>query len=146
MDPRFMQNAFPLQMISDYLGISNTMFRTEIFHQSQLLQGDLLEIFLKFHLMADFKFQLKIDCSQIKIVDPLTRIKIRQKTQENEYIPQKYLGESFNIKKFVFQLYEKFFNFQKLRYIEQDHILQRVIFQITEFMFQVGLWTYENHE
>lgn len=25
-------------------------------------------------------------------------------------------------------------------------MVQRVIFQITEFMFQVGLWTYEDHE
>lgn len=117
VDARFMQKAFPLKVVSDYMSIQNNMFGTEIYNQSQLLQSDVLEIFLKFHLMADFKFHLKIDGSELKIVDPLTRIKIRERTYADEFIIKKYLSEEFNIKKFVFSVIENCFPYQKFRYI-----------------------------
>jgi hypothetical protein len=65
---------------------------------------------------------------------------------ENEYIKNKYFGEKFNIKKFIFALFENYFPNVTWRYIGSGHFAHRITLQITEYLFQVGMWTYEDHE
>lgn len=146
VSPKYFQKAFPLSLIKEYLSRPNNMYGKPIYDQSLRLQCDLLQIFFKFHLQADFKFQAKIDGNNVKIIDPLTRINIRNATQSNQYIKDKYFTDSFNLKKFVFELFENFFPNVTWRYIGSGHFAHRITLQITEYLFQIGMWTYEDHE
>lgn len=78
------------------------------------------------------------------MVDPFTRINIRNTNRAQKKIMSKYFSSSFNIKEFVYQLYQDFFPNVTWRYIGQGHFAHRVTLQITEFMFRVGLFKFED--
>ena len=46
----------------------------------------------------------------------------------------------------MYSLFENFFPNVTWRYIGQGHFAHRITLQITEFLFQVGMWKYEDHE
>lgn len=46
----------------------------------------------------------------------------------------------------MLQLFELYFPNVTWRYIGGSHFAHRIILQICEFMFQVGIWDYEDHE
>lgn len=105
-----------------------------------------MQILFIYHLQADFKFYAKIDAANIKITDPLTRFKIRNSWKESEYIKQKYFNHEFNLKRFVLQLFDLFFPQVTWRYLGGQHFTPRIILQICQFMFEVGIWEYDDHE
>lgn len=146
VNPRLYQKAFPLELIGEYCKRPNYMFGTPIYDKALRLQCDLLQIFLIFHLKSDFRYHGKMTASKYKIIDPVTRIKIRELNRLDEDLKKKYMNPDFDLKEFVFKLYDDFFPNVTWRYIGANHFAHRITLQITEFMFQIGLWTYEDHE
>lgn len=146
LNTKIYQEAFPLSLISEYSKRPNYMFGTQIYDKALRLQCDLLQGFLVYHLKSDFRFHSKITASKYKIIDPMTRIKIRELNRLDQTLHDKYINPDFNIKEFVFKLYDDFFPNVTWRYIGANHFAHRITLQITEFLFQIGLWTYEDHE
>lgn len=87
---------------------------------------------------------MKIDGDKYKLIDPFTRIHMRKKNRMDPAIRQKYFSDTFNIKDFVFSLYDNYFPNVTWRYIGEGHFAHRITLQITEFMFQVGLFTFKD--
>ena len=146
IDPSFFQEAFPLKLIAEYLKRPNLMFGTPIYDKALRLQCDLLQIFLFFHLKADFKFHSKLSGSKYKIQDPLTRIRVRETNRVDPDLTKKYFNEDFDLKEFIYKLYDDFFPNVTWRYIGAGHFAHRITLQITEFVFQLGLWDYDDHD
>ena len=146
LDASFFQQIFPLKLIKTYLSKTNRSFGTVIYDNSLRIQCDLLQIFLVFHLKHDFRFYNKIDGKCYNIIDPITRIELRTKNNKDKALIDKYFNEEFNLKEFVFSLFENFFPNVTWRYIGDEHFAHRISIQITEFMFTLGLWQYDDHE
>lgn len=146
LNTKLYQDAFPLPMIAEYTKRPNYMFGTPIYDKALRLQCDLLQIFLTFHLKSDFKFHSKITAGKYKIIDPMTRIKIRDLNRLDPELHKKYFNADFDLKEFVFKLYDDFFPNVTWRYIGAAHFAHRITLQITEYLFQIGLWSYEDHE
>jgi hypothetical protein len=140
------QKAFPLTMIQEYCIRPNFMFGTPIYDQALRLQCDLLQFFYFFNLKADFKFHSKISGNKYKIIDPFTRINIRALNRGDKVLREKYFNEDFNLKEFVYGLFDDFFPNVSWRYIGAGHFAHRITMQITEYLFEIGLWEYEDVE
>ena len=76
----------------------------------------------------------------------MSRIRIRETNLNDEELKKKYFSETFNLKEFVFQLFDSFFPNVSWRYIGAGHFAHRIALQLTEYLFQLGLWTYEDHQ
>lgn len=87
---------------------------------------------------------MKIDGDKYKLIDPFTRIHVRKTNSTDPAIKEKYFSDTFNLKEFVYSLYDNYFPNVTWRYIGAGHFAHRITLQITEFMFQVGLFTYED--
>lgn len=138
--------AIPLSLIAEYCKRPNYMFGTPIYDGALRLQCDLLQILLVFHLKRDFRYHQKLSGFDYQIQDPITRISIREHNLNDPELKKKYFNDNFNLKEFVMGLYQSFFPNVTWRYIGGKQFAHRITIQITEFMFQAGLWTYEDVE
>lgn len=143
-NPNVYQVGFNVNLIQEYVSRPNNLFGLPIYDQALRVQCDLLQIFLIFHLKADFKFHNKVSGDKYKLLDPFTRMNIRATNLKDPKIQAKYFSSSFNVKEFVFQLYQDFFPNVTWRYIGAGHFAHRITLQITEFLFQAGIFTFED--
>jgi len=143
-NPKLYQEAFSINLISEYVSRPNNLFGAPSYDKALRIQCDLLQIFLVYHLKSDFKFHMKIDGDKYKLIDPFTRIHVRKTNSTDSAIKEKYFSDTFNLKEFVYSLYDNYFPNVTWRYIGAGHFAHRITLQITEFMFQVGLFTYED--
>jgi hypothetical protein len=139
---RLYQEGFSINLIHEYVQRPNNLFGTPIYDKALRVQCDLLQVFLVFHLKSDFTYHKRIDGRKYKLVDPFTRINIRETNLADKNIKAKYFCKSFDLKKFVYELYQNYFPNVTWRYIGQGHFAHRITLQITEFLFQVGLFTF----
>ena len=146
VDPELYQKAFPIHLIAEYVNRPFKLIGTGVYDDALRVQCDLLQQFFVFHLQQDFKFHPKISASKAKIIDPFTRIQIRQGNRKDHKIIKKYFNDNFNLKQFVFKLYENYFPNVTWRYIGAEHFAHRITLQITEFLYKVGLWSYEDNQ
>ena len=126
-------------MIKEYLCRPYRMFGTPIYDNVLRLQCNLLQIFMVFYLKYDTRHLMKIDGEKYKISEPLSRIRTRENNSKDPNF-QKYLTKEFDIKGFVYQIFEDFFPNVSWRYIGAGHFAHKMAFQITEYLFTLGIW------
>ena len=56
-NPKVYQEGFNVELIQEYVSRPNNLFGLPIYDQALRVHCDLLQVFLIFHLKADFKFQ-----------------------------------------------------------------------------------------
>ena len=125
-NPMIYQETFPLHFINEYVSRPNNLMGLPIYDEALRVQCDLLQIFLIFHLKSDFRFHQKIGGEKYNLQDPLTRINIREKNKADLEVLKKYFNVSFNLKEFIFQLYEDYFPNVTHRYVGTGHYAHRI--------------------
>lgn len=138
------RDIFPLEMIKSFTLKPYYLFGTPIYDQTLRIQSDLLQIFMVFHFQRDCRFLRKIDGETYEISEVFSRIQIRDYNRSKKEIVEKYLSPEFNLKEYVYSLFEIYFPNVTWRYIGAGHYAHRIALQISELMFQVGLWELED--
>ena len=143
---KFYQEAFPIHLIQEYISRVNNLFGTSIYDLALRLQCDLLQIFLIFHVKYDFRFEAKMPADKYRVIDPFTRIDIRETNRNHEKLKNKYFNKKFNLRQFIQKMFNNFFPNVSWRYIGAGHFAHRIAIQITEYLYQLGLWSHADNE
>jgi len=143
-NPGFYLKYYPLELIERVSLAGFYLSGTPTYDQVLRIQCDLVQILLVFHLKRDTRYLKKIDAKKFNVIEPLSRIHIRRNNLNNKELSSKYITGGFNIKTFVFKLFDIFFQNVSWRYIGAEHIMHQLTFGIIEYMFRVGMWEYED--
>ena len=144
---KLIQLMFPLDLIDNYLGIVNRTYGQPVYDKTLRLQTSLIEIFLWHHIKADTRFNLSMSTTNLNLIDPFLRIKIRESNRKDEKLNQKYFNSKFNLKKFILKILDLYFPNVTWRYIGGGQQMHRWSLQLVLVMFELGLWNYDElHE
>lgn len=69
---------------------------------------------------------MKIDGDKYKLIDPFTRINLRKTNRMDKTIKEKYFSDTFDLKDFVYSLYDNYFPNVTWRYIGAGHFAHRI--------------------
>lgn len=136
------QLMFPLDLLNCYLGQVNRMYGTPVYDNTLRLQSSLMEVFLWHHFMSDVRFNPSMTTTNMNLIDPFLRIKIRDYNRSDQKILDKYFTANFNIKKFMFKLMDLYFPNVTWRYVGAGQQMHKWCLSLMLSLFELGLFEY----
>jgi hypothetical protein len=144
----------------DYLAKNFTQYHVRIFCESKIGKvggsvaydelmralSRMMEYFLNVHVNKFLIFKPRLKTSCIHLYDPCYRERVRMRNRNDPEIINKFSGEDFDLKPFVFLGLNKFFPNVSWRWIGGKQFAHLMVLKVIVKMFEYGLWRIEDLE
>ena len=130
---------FTLRYINDIVEHPSSNYGQPIYNNSLSFYTQILDFFNQFYIEKDFRILDKIVARDIETIDPISRIKIRKKNSNNEFIKKKYFSEEFNVLKFCLKIITNFLPGATWRWIGGHHKAHVHSLRLCKLLLEYGV-------